>query len=131
MVDKYFSAVNLPYLEERISQVFLEKPLVVLFDILPSSWVYDEGTEKMKSVKTIDTTGFSGELMGEINLNLDSLESVGKRIDIYDTVQSANVQLLACNNENNVLTMEFYSDYEIDADIPIVLTITGEMPKSE
>lgn len=128
MVDKYFSSVDLPYLEQRISQVFLEKPMIVMFSINPGDWVEDAETDMMKTTVTIDTTGFTGDLMGEVSLYLDAISDISRRMDVYDTVREASVQLLSSVNENETLTLIFYADFEVDVAIPMVLTITGEMP---
>lgn len=128
MVDKYFSSVDLPYLEQRISQVFLEKPMIVRFSINPGDWVEDAETDMMKTTVTIDTTGFTGDLMGEVSLYLDAISDISRRMDVYDTVREAGVQLLSSVNENETLTLIFYAGFEVDVAIPMVLTITGEMP---
>lgn len=129
MATKYLSEHDLPYLEQRIADIFAEKPIVAQFTLETSDWESDSATGKYKCSVAIDpSTGITSNSVGDVSLNLNALSTVAARITVSEAVADSNVCMLSVSTVSGSMTMVFYADTIPETDIPLVLKIIGEMP---
>lgn len=125
MATTYLSENDLPSLQERMSEVFVEKPLVALIILSKSNWVLDPVSGKYKTSALVSTADITGEPIGEVNLYLENIEKAKDRLNMRKAASDANVRLFGHEMTSTGLRLDFYSDFVPLLDIPLSLTLNN------